>query len=192
MQTVIETDRLLLISMTPRFLEASLQGDRAAAEDELGFDVPPVWLEEQWLMRLRLDDLHENPAAQQWLLRAICLPDDRTMVGSISFHAPPGAPYLQPTAPGGVEIGYSVFPDYRRRGFAGEACAGLINWAAREHGIQRFVVSVSPNNIPSIAIARRLGFRKVGSHVDEIDGPEDVWLLEVMRDPSPRIHSRLA
>jgi len=176
---MIETDRLLLIPMTPAFLGASLASDTAAAESELGFRVPPAWLEEQWLMRLRLDELHENPAAQPWLLRAICLPHERAMVGHIGFHGPPGSPHLQSIAPGGVEIGYTVFPAFRRRGYAGEACAGLIAWAAAEHGIHRFVLSISSHNVPSMAIARRLGFRKVGSHIDEIDGPEDVWLREI-------------
>jgi hypothetical protein len=38
---------------------------------------------------------------------------------------------------------------------------------------------VSPENKPSLAVIARFGFTKVGQHVDEIDGIEDIYLGEV-------------
>ena len=80
-----------------------------------------------------------------------------------------------------VELGYTVFPPFRARGFATEAVIGLIGWAHRSAGIDNFVVSIAPDNEPSRAIAARLGFRRVGEHTDEFDGFEEVFLLDGAR-----------
>lgn len=101
------------------------------------------------------------------------------MIGHIGFHDRPDADYLRDLAPGSVEFGYSVFAPFRRQGYAAEACAALMEWARQEHHVARFVVSISPENTPSLRIADHFGFRKIGSHVDEEDGPEDILLREI-------------
>jgi RimJ/RimL family protein N-acetyltransferase len=123
----------------------------------------------------RLAQLLADPSMQPWLLRAIGLRHTGTMVGHIGFHARPGADYLRELAPGGVEFGYTIFAPFRRRGYAREACRALMDWARREHGVTRFVVSIGPTNVASIALAQQLGFRRIGSHIDEVDGPEQIF-----------------
>lgn len=97
------------------------------------------------------------------------------MVGHIGFHSRPGEKYLEELAPGGVELGWTVFDGERRRGYAREAAEGLMEWAHRLQGVTLFVVSVSPTNLASLELARRLGFRRIGFHIDEEDGPEDIF-----------------
>lgn len=174
----IATPRLDLISMPPAFLEATVAGDLDTASRLIGLRVPGEWLDERDLAAWRLNDLRKDPGAQPWLLRAIGLRATGEMIGHIGFHTPPGPTYLDATAPGGIESGYTIFTPYRRHGYAREALAALIDWAAHEHGIARFVLSISPDNAPSLGIARHFGFVKVGSHIDDEDGPEDVFLLE--------------
>ena len=53
-----------------------------------------------------------------------------------------------------------------------------MRWAAERHGVRRFVVSVSPDNLASQRVVAKLGFRKVGQQFDEIDGVEDVFHLD--------------
>jgi RimJ/RimL family protein N-acetyltransferase len=89
----------------------------------------------------------------------------------------PGADYLKDLAPGGVELGYFVMPGWRRRGLAEEAALGIMDWARRVHGLSRFVISISPQNAASTAMARKLGFARIGSHIDEADGYEDILAL---------------
>ena len=48
----------------------------------------------------------------------------------------------------------------------------MIDWAHDQHGIRTFIVSVSPENEPSLALARKMGFVEVGRHWDEEDGEE--------------------
>jgi RimJ/RimL family protein N-acetyltransferase len=54
-----------------------------------------------------------------------------------------------------------------------------MDWAQAAFGVRNFIVSVSPNNRPSLALIARFGFARIGQRVDEMDGPEDVYLREV-------------
>ena len=172
---VISSKRLDLIPLTPAFLQAALRGDSTTAESLLGLAIPSEWFAEQRLIQLRLSDLQQNSALQPWLLRAIGLRHQHVMVGHIGFHTQPGADYLRELAPGGIEYGYTVFSAFRRQGYAREACEALMQWAYQEHQITRFVVSIRPDNIPSRRLAEQLGFKRIGSHVDEEDGLEDIY-----------------
>lgn len=174
-QSVIATERLDLVSMSPRFLRCTQWGWRAEANAILGLEIPPAWFECGAFAALRLDQLESGATSIEWLPRAIVLREPRVMVGYIGFHTNPAPPYLKQLSPAGVEFGYTVFPDYRRRGIAVEAVNGLLDWARRVHGVRAFVASVSPVNAASLALITKLGFRRIGSHVDEEDGPEDIF-----------------
>lgn len=176
---VVTTDRLLLRPLTPSFLEASLARDLVAATALLGAMVPDSWLEETWIMELRLAQLQADPGLQPWLLRAIVHRSTNEMIGHIGFHGYPGADYLQEYAPDAAEMGYTIFPVHRRQGFAREAAAALMHWATSVQNVQQFVFSISPDNTASQRIATHFGFRKVGQWEDEEDGPEDVYRLDV-------------
>ena len=163
--------------MTPAFYRACLQREHATAETVLGLRIPQEWYEEQWVMRLRLQQLQQDSTLQPWLLRAIALREQRTMIGHIGFHSAPGAEYLSELAPGAVEFGYTVFAPFRRQGHAREACAALMQWARLERHVTRFIVSIRPDNIASRGLAAQFGFERIGSHIDEIDGLEDIYAL---------------
>jgi RimJ/RimL family protein N-acetyltransferase len=92
------------------------------------------------------------------------------MVGHIGFHGPP-------QTIGRAELGYSVVPDHRRRGYAIESARAMMDWAALEHETRSFFVSIAPDNAPSLALATKLGFARVGEQIDEEDGLEYVFEL---------------
>ena len=173
----VRSRRLDLVPMVPEFIEAVLCGRRQRAEAVLDLKLSPEWPRDQpldaWLARLRGDG-----SLQPWLARVMVLTDGRVMVGDIGFHGPPATLeemleslwyYSGERTPidgnGVLEIGYSVLPRFRRRGFAYEATQRLMEWAHTEHGVRSFVASVSADNAPSIALTRKLGgFRRVGLH----------------------------
>jgi [ribosomal protein S5]-alanine N-acetyltransferase len=99
-------------------------------------------------------------------------------VGHAGFHTRPDPVYLAPFTDRGVEMGYTVQPSHRRRGYAREAVEGMTAWA-RSHGVDRFVLSIRPDNTASTAMAAALGFRVVGGADDSEDGWEEIWLLDV-------------
>jgi RimJ/RimL family protein N-acetyltransferase len=92
------------------------------------------------------------------------------MLGHIGFHGPPDER-------GMAEMGYTVLPPFRRRGYALEAALGMMGWAQREHGVRLFRLSISPDNAPSLAMAVKMGFRQVGEQMDDEDGLEIVFEL---------------
>lgn len=173
----IHTPRLILRPMSGEFLDASICDDQERAAALLGLTPPQEWFAEKHLMALRRDDCRVDPAYAPWSLRAIGLRGRGKMVGYIGFHTRPDPPYLQEIAPGGVELGYTIVAAHRRQGYAAEAICGLAAWATGEHGVEKFVISVSPANTASAALAARLGFVRIGGHDDERDGYEDILLL---------------
>lgn len=170
--------------MTPPFLRVSLVRDLAGAERELGMTVPEDWPDGAAdVLSLRLKQIEEDPTVQPWLLRAIALRDIPVMIGHIGFHEAPRLEPPHPLCPGAGEFGYTIFPRYRRRGYAREASLALMQWARQSMGLTRFVLSISPDNTASQALAAQLGFVRIGSQMDEIDGLEDV--LEFRSETSP-------
>src|SRR5687768_16016135 len=117
----IQSERLILESMAPEFLEASLSGNMQAVTQMLGTTPPDEWLLAQDWPRIRLEQLRADPSLQPWLLRAVILRSTGAMIGHIGFHTAPDPEYLQPFAPGGVEMGYTIYPAFRRQGYATEA-----------------------------------------------------------------------
>ncbi|MEZ4621572.1 MAG: GNAT family N-acetyltransferase [Caldilineaceae bacterium] len=176
MRQSIVTPRLILAPMTVAFLTAALAEDQQRASAELGAQVPRDWVEANWLIQLRLSQLESDPALQPWLLRAIIHRTQKTMIGHIGFHDYPGAAYLHAYATAAAEMGYTIFPAHRRQGYAREAVAALMAWAETEQGVTQFVLSISPDNLPSQRIAAHFGFQRVGQWEDAEDGTEDVFL----------------
>jgi ribosomal-protein-alanine N-acetyltransferase len=163
--------------MSPQFIEAILDGRRSEARELAGFDFPGGWPRgDERFLALRLEQMRKDPAVQQWLVRAMVLPETRQMVGHCGFHGPPGI--NGPEDPDAVEVGYTVLLPQRRRGYASEAVLAMIEWASTEHGIKRFIASISPSNHPSIGLVTKLGFRQTGTQWDEEDGEELVFTLE--------------
>jgi RimJ/RimL family protein N-acetyltransferase len=173
----IETPRLLLRTLPAAALAALVAGDRVEASRIAGLDLGDFPDEETGIAEQRLKDVTADPAYLPWSLRAMALKPGLAFVGHFNFHTKPGADYLQELAPGAIEFGYFVMPGRRRQGFAEEAVLGMMRWAQCSHGIQRFVVSISPDNAASVAMAAKLGFARIGSHIDEADGYEDILAL---------------
>lgn len=167
----IPTPRFELVSMSLDFLRLLQAGDLPAASAEIGGQVPEDFGDGlDVFLRLRIADLTHDPDTQPWLGRAIVMatPDERTVIGSIGFHAPPDPD-------GWVEIGYSVVPAARRQGVATECGRALIDWAIREHGVTRFRATTDPENAISQRVLQRLGFRLVETRLDDRDTLEFVF-----------------
>jgi len=173
----IETPRLRLRYMSEDFLLACHDDEAELAENLIGFKVDAEWLREKNLMALRLGELHSDVEYAPWSLRAIGDVRTGAMVGHIGFFSRPNPAYLRPYVQEGVELGYAVYPAYRRQGYAEEAIRGLVSWAVVEHGIENFVIATEPENKPAIALAAKLGFEKTAEHVDPEDGLEYLFVL---------------
>lgn len=172
----IATPRLILRLLQRPALDACMAGDAAQATRLLGANVPDALLGPTSSLRYTLAELDRDPAYGPWGTRAIVLRATGEMAGYIRFHERPSPARPHPFGGLAAEFGYSVFPAHQRRGYATEAVGAMMRWAEDQHGITRFIAAISPANTASRALAARLGFVRIGRQIDEIDGPEDVFL----------------
>ena len=161
--------------MTPAFLEAILDGRREEAAKILAAELPEEFPRsgERRFLELRLGQMRKDERFQDWSPFAVVL--EGRMIGHAGYHGPPGVNTTQ--NPEAVELGYTIEPEYRRRGYATAAATELIR-RAEKRGIRHFIACSSPGNEPSLAIIRGLGFVQTGEEMDEEDGLEYVFELE--------------
>jgi RimJ/RimL family protein N-acetyltransferase len=173
----VRSSRLELVVLDPMLLDVFVQRRLDVAERALTALVEPDWPDDHDEAFLRMRRREHADAPDPWGVRAIVRRHaPRRMIGHAGFHGGPGENALE--LPAAVELGYTVFPAYQGKGYASEATEALIAWAAATWGVTQFVVSVSPTNGPSLAIARKLGFSYVRDREDDEDGLEQVFLLE--------------
>lgn len=175
----IVTERLELVPLPLAALEALAAGEGAEAASVMGVEIAEGWPDEhdRGFFALRARQLRDDPGRADWPVYAIVLPGaEPRMVGHAGYHGPPGINSRR--ADDAVEFGYTVFEEFRRRGYATEAAQALLD-AARERGIRHFVLAVAPTNDPSLAMVRRFGFEQTGSQWDEEDGEELIFELRI-------------
>ncbi|ARQ71684.1 GNAT family N-acetyltransferase [Streptomyces marincola] len=83
---------------------------------------------------------------------------------------------------GSCELGAWLSPGAEGRGLVTGAATAMIDWAVRTRGLARVEWLVSPDNVRSIAVARRLGMTHEGTlrSVFEMDGKRhdlEVWAV---------------
>ncbi len=164
----IRSPRLDLVLLSQPLLEAIVTGDRHEARTLAGFalagDLFSGDPEDVPYFAMRRDQVLRDASWAPWSQRAIVLREENEMIGTATFHGPPGV--NDACLPGAAEVGYEVYPAYRGRGFATEAGQALIDWACREHGVSHFISGVAPENLPSLRVGEKLGFVPSGAIVD--------------------------
>jgi [ribosomal protein S5]-alanine N-acetyltransferase len=172
----IATARLELPLLTLAQLDLIAAGDSGPVAEQIDAQLSDEWVEEvRWLAGMRASQLRDRPQDRPWLLRAIVRREmgaPREAIGYLNFHA-------GPDQHGMVEIGYTLLPGARGRGYAIEAVQAAFEWATREHGVRRFRASVAPDNERSLNLIGKLGFVHTGEQWDERDGLELVYQLEI-------------
>jgi RimJ/RimL family protein N-acetyltransferase len=81
-----------------------------------------------------------------------------TLVAAAGFFGPP--------CDGVVEIGFSVIPSARGRGFAAEIVTALADYAFASGSVAEVIARTTLTNIASISVLRRAGLRLIGPGED--------------------------
>lgn len=169
----ILTPRLSLELLRLETLAALEAHDIDRASERQGLRLPADFVGadglDDFFLRVQQQRQRAHPDELRWCARVMVQVDDGAAVGHCGFHGPPHAV-------GRAEIGYSVLPPYRGRGLATEAAGALVEWAFAQ-GQRTVFASVSPDNAPSLAVVRKLGFEQTGVQIDDIDGKELVFEL---------------
>ena len=155
----IETERLSIMPM-PQAAAAALPGDRSAAAVSIG-----AALDDEWPMPDVVDIFPtQAAAANEQLPYGVWLILERattSVVGDVGFMGPP-------TATGEVEIGYSVIPSRRRRGYATEAVGALVAWAFAQPGIDAVLATTDRDNAISQRVLQHAGFTDVDGTGEQV------------------------
>ena len=157
-QWLLRTQQLELRPL-PADAAAALPSDRERASHLLD----GVALAADWPLPDLLDVLPIQaaapPGAECFGVWVVVEHESATVVGDVGFL---GAP----DDSGALEIGFSVVPDRRRRGYAAEAATALVGWALAQPEVRAVVASCESDNVASIRTLARSGFRRT----DEADG----------------------
>ena len=116
----------------------------------------------------RVPQVKVDPSVNKWFVRFIVLKESKEVIGSTSFHG-------VPDAEGMMEIGLGIEEAFRNQGYAREALAGMWKWVSAFPEVKTLRYTVSPENLPSIAVINYFGFEYKGQQMDEIDGPENIY-----------------
>jgi [ribosomal protein S5]-alanine N-acetyltransferase len=158
---LVRTPRLDLIAATLDHLEAELES-HAALQDLIGAAVPEDWPPGEY-----------DRNAQEFF-RARLASGGSSLVGWLTWYAVTrdaagrrdtlvaGAGFLGPPAGGTVEIGYSVVPAARGRGYAAEIVTALVAYAFGHPGVDEVVAHTSDQNVESTRLLLGCGFRRIG------------------------------
>jgi ribosomal-protein-alanine N-acetyltransferase len=149
----IETDRLLLRPITAA-TAAALVANHGAATELLGAVIPAEWPHPN-LIDFLPQLAAVGDALQPFGALAIVERATNEVVGDIGFHG-------RPDTEGRVEVGYSIVPSRRRRGYAAESLAGLVAWTRRQPGVTAVTARCEPTNVGSIRTLEGGGFDRVG------------------------------
>ena len=82
-----------------------------------------------------------------------------------------------------TEIGYIFDNAYWGKGYATEAAKVLVNAAFDTLGIDKLYCTMRPENLPSVKVAERSGFRHIGEYIKTYNGikmPHLIYTLERM------------
>ena len=166
--------KIELALLSASVLEALNAGSIDRASAEFGRPLPPTFLDHETIWGYRIAQVREDPSILRWLVRAVIDADTQDIVGHAGFHGPPDDS-------GMVEIGYTIEPNFRRRGYARATIAALIDYATSDPAVTRVRASISPDNEASMATIRPFSFVQVGEQMDEVDGLELIYEAPIQR-----------
>jgi RimJ/RimL family protein N-acetyltransferase len=87
-----------------------------------------------------------------------CIVVDDEIVGWIDFED--GRDWLPP---GAVNVGYFLFAEARGKGYATRAMTLLLQHLATQSEVHSATVLIAPDNVRSLAVAERTGFKPEGN-----------------------------
>jgi ribosomal-protein-alanine N-acetyltransferase len=137
----------------PASAAAALPEDREEASRILGATLPAAWPQRDLLDALPLQAA-ASPETEGFGVWVMIERKSGSVVGDIGFIGPPDDA-------GSIEVGYSVIPDQRRRGYATEAAGAIVEWVFSQPGVQVVVAGCDGDNVPSIRTLERVGFRRI-------------------------------
>lgn len=149
----LTTERLELRPL-PAAAAIALLEDREQAARLAGAALASDWPQPD-LLELLSRQASASQGAERFGVWAMIERATATVVGDVGFVGPPDER-------GSLELGYSVIPDRRGRGYAAEAARALVDWALDQPGVPVVVATCESGNVASLRTLERVGFVRAG------------------------------
>ena len=164
------TPRLLLIPMTPGWMEAMREGGEKF-KLITGYILPEPYTEFPEAMDQIILQLKTLQSSPPWLSYAIVRPSDAAYIGLAGFKR-------KPDESGMVEIGYEIAKGFQLQGYAHEVIRQLIREAFEHPEIKAILAHTLPlkNESNYLLIKNKFVFQQ--EVVDFEDGPVWQWILK--------------
>lgn len=154
--TEIETKRLKLLAC-PLELAALIAGGGKGIYKKYGLQKAPNWPlnDTTEILPEYVVSLQSDPALLGWGIWLVILKESSVIIGDIGFLS-------KPDSKGRTELGYSIAPTYRNKGYATEAAGSLLAWAFLKDDVKKVKARCKPDNAASIKVLERVGMRPLG------------------------------
>lgn len=116
-----------------------------------------------------LDKMQQGVAGGEWIIWGIHF-EEEGFVGSICLW---NLSMENSTA----DIGYELLPSYQGRGIMSEAIPLVLQYGFQEMDLIRIEAEVHPQNIPSIALLEKYGFRATEKRPHPLENPMPIYTL---------------
>lgn len=158
----LQTPNLTLVPASAAHVQAELD-DHEAFASLLGAVVPASWppaaydefTQRFFLARLRALGADGIGWYGWYAIRRADGDAPATLVAIVGYYGPP-------SPQGVVEIGYSVCPEWRGRGYAVEAVQALTGHILREAGVTRILSHAFEDDPAAIRVLERCGYARLG------------------------------
>jgi RimJ/RimL family protein N-acetyltransferase len=166
----VHAARLTLLVPDLSVLDAAVDGTVALSRALGGCEVAADWAGFPEALPAVRDAVAEDPESARWGTRLFILEQPRTLVGWGGFKGRP--------VEGVVELGYSIAPDFRGRGIAGDAVRKMLREAFSSGEVSAVIAHTRPAAGPSTRVLEKSGFVRDGE-VEDADG--QLWRWRRMR-----------
>ena len=169
-EPVIETERLELHHLSAEAIIELFEdkSDQKALANRSITNPHRVLVDNSGPLGWRVPQVKVDSSVNKWFVRWIVLKETSEVIGSISFH---GVPDVE----GMIEIGLGIEELFQNKGYAKESLKGMWSWVSQFPEVKTLRYTVSPDNLPSIAVINYFGFEYRGQQMDDIDGPENIY-----------------
>lgn len=169
MAIIFETPRLRAVSWRDDHAEGAFDAySRPDFVRYLGNPTPHPDLAHTRRWIARINELQAAGRAGFW---AVELRETDELVGATLCQPIPGGD-------GEHEIGWHVFPQHQRRGYATEIGRGAATYGFDVLGLDEVIAVVIPDNEPSLAVARAIGMQAQGRTTRYYDVETELFALK--------------
>ncbi|WP_394666321.1 GNAT family N-acetyltransferase [uncultured Chryseobacterium sp.] len=154
----LETERLLIRDLTLDDKQAVFNYRSDAEANKFQSWIPKTLEDVEQFIQKNNKEFNQP---ESWYQVLITEKDTKAVIGDIGIHFF-GAENLQ------TELGITLDKDFQGRGFASEALKGVINFLFGDLKKHRIMASIDLENIDSLKLMERIGFRKEGHFVKSL------------------------